>query len=124
MTFEKEKRKNEGRRGFPWWLLLVGFALGVAATLAVAQARSQPVSGNMAYSEGSQLTATHLIEGATGTARAFGAYDPLYATASAMATPNDGTPGSAELDPLIVTATHIVEQATLQSSETAAATTP
>lgn len=116
---EKEKHKNDGRRGFPWWLLVVGFALGVAATLLILESRRQPVSTNIVGDEGIQLMATRIIEGATETANAY-VYlsmttDPILATITAMAAESsiaqDETMSS-EMDGFMLTATHLVQEAT------------
>ncbi|MBC7811390.1 MAG: hypothetical protein H7175_09590 [Burkholderiales bacterium] len=37
MRTSEEKRKNDQPRRFPWWLLLVAFALGVIVTLLLTQ---------------------------------------------------------------------------------------
>jgi hypothetical protein len=96
----KEKRKNDLRGGFPWWMLLVAFALGVVLTFAVTQPRtSQPIAvgSDTAFDE-MMLTATAIINGATATANA--------AEMSA----------AAEMDAIFATATAVVAQATQQSS--------
>jgi hypothetical protein len=94
-----EKRKNQTRGGFPWWVLLAAFALGVLLTLAVTQ--TQPQS-RVVESDGNpqelMLTATAIINGATATANA--------AEMSA----------AAEMDAMMATATAIIAQATQQSS--------
>src|SRR5690606_35841733 len=64
-TYEKEKRKNDERRSFPWWLLVVGFVLGAATLLIVTQTSSQPMN-NVPLSNYSQeeiqLTATAIAD--------------------------------------------------------------
>ena len=115
MTFtEKEKRKNGDRRPFPWWLLVVGFILGAAAMGVAVQPRSQSTAQE--YAPGMELTATHIIAGATGTAQGLMEIVP---TATALA---NGV--ESDLDPFMITATHIVQQATLQVLETAIAPSP
>jgi hypothetical protein len=60
------KRKNDDPRPFPWWLLVVGFGLGVLMTIIVLQGRIQPpVSRTANMPEGLELTATSIIEQAT-----------------------------------------------------------
>ena len=69
-VYEKEKRKNDERRGFPWWLLVVGFVLGAAAMLVVMQGRtSAPANTVNSNVEGIELTATTIIEQATAAAQ-------------------------------------------------------
>ncbi len=104
-----EKRKNDEPRRFQWWLLVIGIALGVLVSLVMMQSRSSGTTIYMAEDagnvEGLYLTATRIIEEATGTAQA-GDKKP-----SEVGTPSD-------MDSLYITATHIVEQATQQAAST------
>ena len=98
----KEKRKNDAPRRFQWWLLLIGFVLGVVATVIALQGREQPATNIPAFAdEELYLTATSIIVGATGTAQA-----------ESSGAPNSITP--IVIDPLAATATVLVEQATQQ----------
>lgn len=86
-----KKKKNDEQR-FSWWLLVVGFVLGILATLVVLQGRPQPVNDYVVNPEGLYLTATHIIEMATATMQAtlsqstnnVQAVDGPFATASAI----------------------------------------
>jgi hypothetical protein len=42
-----EKRKNDAPPRFQWWLLLIGFALGVVVTLLVVAALPPPPNANV-----------------------------------------------------------------------------
>ena len=90
---DKEKRKNDERRPFQWWLLVIGIALGIAVMLVVGYLRPQPPSAVQAaqHSEAEiVLTATAVVE--------------QYNAGAANA--------SDDLDPLAATATTIIHQAT------------
>ncbi len=100
---EKEKRKNDERPRMQWWLLAIGFVLGVAVMLVVTQAGAPQTSAaiNQVAPDDIAQTATAIILMATGQAEAM--FD--------LATP------ISELDPLFVTATHIIEMATQQAAQ-------
>ena len=104
-VYEKEKRKNDERRGFPWWLLVVGFILGAAVMLVVTQSSSQSVNPDLmsAYSR------EELVLTATAVAEQFTSLE------------SNGIQG---IDSLAATATIIILQATQQQLMTAVAPTP
>lgn len=106
MSVEQGKRKNDERRPFQWWLLIVGFALGVIVTVIVFQAATRTASADSTEVnvEGAQLTATAIIQQATQTAQAV------------MNNPNSFTP-AANLEPIEMTATAIIQTATAQASQ-------
>jgi uncharacterized sodium:solute symporter family permease YidK len=109
----KEKRKNDERRPFQWWLLIVGFVLGIAVMLVVGYLRPQPPSAVQAgqYSEVEIVqTATAIVEWAT-----LMVQDPLNLTATVVSLEMAGREGDM-IDPIAATATHIVEQATQQAA--------
>jgi hypothetical protein len=108
----KEKRKNDQRRPFQWWLLVIGFVLGIAVMLLVVQFNRQP--GNMIVYEqgGFALTATHIVEQAT-----LMVQDPMHLTATAVSL-ETAARDRALIDPIAQTATHIVEVATQQAAGT------
>lgn len=98
---EKEKRKNDRRGRFPWWLLVVGFILGAAAMLIVMQGRtSSPTNTVNSNFEGMELTATTIIEQATATAQGI-----LLEVVPV-------TPQPSESDPMVMTATALVAHVT------------
>ncbi len=74
----QEKRKNDAPCRFQWWLLVIGFVLGVLATLLYIQVRTPTINtAEMAYTAEATyddaslfLTATAVIEGATATVQA------------------------------------------------------
>lgn len=105
VSTEKEKRKNDMRPRFQWWLLIIGFALGVVAMLAVSQINSPPPAPAQAIPADIAQTATAIIIGATGTAERVFAITPAADT---------------ELDPILATATVIIQQATQQAAMTPA----
>lgn len=125
-SLASEKRKNDQRRGFPWWLLLVGFAAGVLFTLGLQLGRGGTVSVYSAESmpDTFALTATQIITEATARAQAQNfaiPADPIQLTATALiqqATQQAALPSSAsgELDPLLATATAFIQQATQAAS--------
>jgi len=100
-----EKQKNNAPRRFRWWLLVIGFVLGVVVTLLMMNVLPQNggTSAQTDTTANRELTATALIQGATGTAH-------VVMTSQAQATL------PAEIDPLMLTATAIVQQATQQAS--------
>ncbi len=104
VSTEKEKRKNDMRPRFQWWLLVIGFALGVVAMLAVSQISRPPAPAQAIPADIAQ-TATAIIIGATGTAERVFALTPAANT-------------DAELDPLSATATAIMEQVTQNAALT------
>jgi hypothetical protein len=89
-----EKRKNDQPLRFQWWLLVVGFALGVALTLALnIRTGAKYVYVADAPPAALWMTATRMVQQAT--------------------IPALGTPIQPQaLDPLPATATGIVVQAT------------
>jgi hypothetical protein len=96
-----EKRKNDDPRRFQWWLLVIGFVVGVAFTLIVGLGRGGTVTvySDNVDTDALYMTATRIVEGATQTREA---------AASIALTP---TAPDAN-DPLFTTATFIVQQAT------------
>ena len=109
-VYENEKRKNDEQRGFPWWLLVVGFILGAVAMLIVMQGRT-PTTTDTANSdiEGIELTATTIIEQATAMAQG-----TVFHVAPVAPVPP-------ESDAYAMTATTIVEQATQSAVMTSTA---
>lgn len=105
VAFEKEKRKNDERGRFPWWLLVIGFVLGAAAMLIVSQSSSPSVNADL-------LSAYSREELA------------LNATAIAEQLTSMGTNGVEGIEPLAITATTIILQATQQRVMTAIAPSP
>lgn len=92
-----EKRKNDQPRRFQWWLLVVGFALGVALTLALSTRTGQRyVYVADAPPDGLWMTATYIVNEATAMAQ-------VEQNAALQPQP---------LDPLLATATKMVIQAT------------
>lgn len=97
MSASIEKPKN--RRVFQWWLLVIGFWAGVMVAVIVIGSRPQPSytqynnPNDQASMDTIWLTATSLIQEATGTAAA-----PLIMPV--------------ENDPFALTATAIIQQAT------------
>lgn len=110
MSVQKEKRKNEDHRPLPWWLLAVGFVLGVALTLVAVGLTNRPASSTADNSPGVALTATTIIQQASATAQALG-------FGADVATPAPDT----DLDPIAATATYVVQQATEMAVLTATA---
>ena len=99
-----EKRKNDAPLRSGWWLLLIGFVLGVVVTLGAVSVLGTSNSSPVAETQQDlPLTATQLIQEATGTAS-------VLTAAPAQATP------AADLDPLFLTATAIIQQATQQAA--------
>jgi hypothetical protein len=109
-AYDKEKRKNDERGRFPWWLLVVGFILGAAAMLFVMQSRtSAPANTVNSNLEGIELTATFIIEQATAAAQG-----ALFQVIPA-------TPLPFERNPLVITATALVGQVTQRAAMTSTA---
>lgn len=86
--------------------------LGIAVTLLLVQARTQPVSVSQYTQDELALTATAVVERAT-----LMVQDPLQLTATAVSLEAMAREG-ALIDPLQATATHIVEVATQQAAAT------
>jgi uncharacterized membrane-anchored protein YhcB (DUF1043 family) len=108
----KEKRKNDQRRPFQWWLLVIGFVLGIAVMLVVVQARTQPVNITQ-YTQGELAqTATYVVGQAT-----LMVQDPLHLSATAVSL-ETAARDRALIDPIAQTATHIIEMATQQAGGT------
>lgn len=102
-----EKRKNDQprRRMRGWTWLLIGVLIGVIGTLLFTQSNLRTVTVyNDVNSSEMMLTATYIIQQATGTAAAILGQqaETIQATAAA-------------LDPLAATATALVIQATAQA---------
>lgn len=115
-------------RIYPWWLILVGFVFGVIVTLIVTAAR--PQQSTIIYQpydnqemQSFEMTATGILREATMNAQAFNnqmalptEIDPMSATAAAL---NEqialGDRLSPMDDPIFLTATAIVIQATQQA---------
>ena len=99
-----EKRKNDAPRRFQWWLLVIGFIIGVLFAQVAFPSYVRTVT---VFSDGSadgiELTATAIIVGATGTAQA-----------TPMPGGSEATP--AAVDPLALTAIRLVEEATQQAA--------
>jgi hypothetical protein len=121
----QEKRKNGTRRRLPLWiiLLVIGFGLGVVATLTLVRPTSRTVY-NPAPDDAFMLTATAVVESATQAANNRGTSDaplsdPFLLTATAIvqsATQAAQTSDTAAFDAFSLTATHIVGQATAQAA--------
>jgi hypothetical protein len=98
----EEKRKNDSPRRFQWWLLLIGFVLGVLVAIAFTPSRIQTIT---VFSTGNAdtlyLTATAIIDSVTGTAQSAGVNQSSL---------------SASIEPFAATATYIIEQATQQAA--------
>ena len=76
-----EKRKNDERSRFQWWLLVIGFALGVLLMIGVQRA-SAPAS---TYAQGEfELTATQIIREATQMANPPAEIEGIAGTATQM----------------------------------------
>lgn len=108
-------------RIYPWWLILVGFVFGVIVTLVVTAAHPQQMIVYQPYEmQDFGLTATGIVREATMNARMFNnemafptELDPISATAAALNAQIDlGDRLSAGDDPIFLTATAIVVQAT------------
>ena len=100
-TFE-EKRKNDDRRLIipNWvWALVIGFILGVVATLIVVPQGVQSTV-YVQSSEGMELTATRIIQQATEMA------------GGVFVAPDNDAQGTPMTDELFMTATAIIQQAT------------
>jgi len=101
-----EKRKNDAPRRFQWWLLVIGFIIGVLfAQLAFPGYIRTVTVFSDGSADGIELTATAIIVGATGTAQTGSLQGDLVVTPMVI-------------DPLAATATVIVEQATQQAVAT------
>jgi hypothetical protein len=102
ISIENPKRKNTDRRVFQWWLLVIGFWVGVVVAVIVIGSRPQPQPSQAVNPYGQismdalWMTATALIQGATATANAAGLQSFI----------------PAESDPMAMTATAIIQQAT------------
>ena len=104
----KEKRKNDAPRRFQWWLLVIGFIIGVLfAQFAFPDYVRTVTVFSDGNPEGIELTATAIIVGATGTAQTGSPQGDQVATPMVI-------------DPLAATTTVIVEQATQQAVATQA----
>ncbi len=105
-----EKRKNDSPRRFQWWLLLVGFGLGILAMLIVSAGSTSTnnTANNVVNNPDEfQITATYLIQQATASAQA------LFVT------------DENQLGEVQATATYIIQMATQQAeAATAQASTP
>lgn len=103
---EKPKR---GRRPLQWWLLLIGFWIGVAAGVVFMAGRTggeRVVYVNAPDSVSAQMTATSIVLEATQTAAG------LLNGAPALPT----LPANDSMDALSLTATSIVAEATQMAS--------
>lgn len=125
-----EKHKNDSPRRFQWWLLVIGFGLGVLAMLIVSTANTSTNSiTNSAVNNPDELyiTATYLIQQATATAQAVSVtgenqLSEMQATASAQAL---FVADENQLGEVQATATYIIQMATQQAeAATAQASTP
>lgn len=105
MYDNKPRRKRKERQPLPWWalgaLLLLGAGVLLWATVAH---RTSGVSDSNGISDDIYLTATSIIEQATGTAQAAAAQPELSSGATETA--------QAVWEPLYLTATYMVDQAT------------
>lgn len=113
-----EKRKNDQPRRFQWWLLVVGFALGVALTLALSMRNgTRYVYVADAPPDGLWMTATSIVQEATAAAMAqleqSAALQPPQPP-QALQSPQALQPLEPlqPLDALLATATKMVIQAT------------
>jgi hypothetical protein len=99
-------------RIYPWWLLLVGFVIGVLLTFFVMYGRGQTVTvyRDRGLPDNLLRQATAMVHQATLTAQAgFLSSDPMLATATAIAV--QAQPPAAPSDPIMLTATVIVQEA-------------
>jgi hypothetical protein len=110
-SYGNEKRKNDAPHGVipNWvWALVIGFILGVVATLLVVPSRIETITNSRSDSsdliDPIQITATYVVERATQTAQA----EKTVTQAAAMGTI---TP-EREIDPIYITATYIIDRAT------------
>lgn len=94
-----DKPKNPQRRVFQWWLLVIGFWVGVVVAVIVIGSRPQPTQatyqGGQMSDDAIWMTATALINEATATANA-----PLL------------VPDNQVIDPFQLTATAFIVEAT------------
>jgi hypothetical protein len=102
MGFQDEKRKNDQPRRFQWWLLVIGFIVGIIFTLIVGLGRGGSV---VTYSDNVDtdalyITATWIVEQATQTKEAAARAD------------TNVTPAAPSGDPMQITATTIIQRAT------------
>lgn len=118
-TLAGEKRKNDERRTIPWWLiLLVGFGLGIVFTLGASMGRGGAVTvySSESLPDNFMLTATQIIHEATQSAQgAFANQNAVFATATALLAEANAPQRMTGADPFLMTATAIVQQATLQA---------
>jgi hypothetical protein len=124
---EKPKRKTSEGRRFQWWLLILGFWIGVVVAVMGMSGRGQPSHLNNPNMQDGDLwmTATAILQQATNTAAApsaesSAAFDSkMTATAIVQQATNDAAAESAasdaEIDSLMMTATAIVAEATRQA---------
>jgi hypothetical protein len=109
--------RNKTWSTYPWWLLLVGFAFGVLVTLWATQGRAQTVT---VYRDDGRMTneiwiqATRLVQDATLSAQGIQAAVSNYATANAVSL-QAAQPGA--VDPLLMTATAMMIEATQQAAQ-------
>ncbi len=76
-----EKRKHNQRRPFQWWLLVIGFALGVLLMLSVQRASAPAAT----YTQDEfALTATEIIREATQMANPSAGIEGVLGTATQM----------------------------------------
>jgi len=105
-----EKPKNDSPRRFQWWLLVIGFGLGILAMLIVSTANTstnRTTNSVVNNSDELYITATYLIQQATATAQA------VFVT------------GENQLSEMQATATYIIQMATQQAeAATAQASAP
>lgn len=102
MGFEKEKRKNDDPRRFPWrsvLLLVIGFTLGVIVTMLFTPSSNRSTVYFSSSDDNHYLTATRVVEQATNMAQGI------------FLEPNNAQQ-AAQTDPIYITATFIIDRAT------------
>lgn len=121
-TSREESPRDRGRPyRYPWWLLLVGFAFGVFVTLIVTQGQMRTVTVYQPQMPPDDFlrTATAFVGEATlavqAPANTIAPLDPLLATATALVQQANGEEFARGADPISMTATALVAQATQQA---------
>lgn len=121
MDYSYDQDKRIPPRIYPWWLILVGFVVGVVVTLLVTAPRWQPtVVYRYADDNAIWMQATTMIQQATQAANGYAVQpgvEPVFATATAIiaeatAAAQNGAMNGASADPYVLTATAIIAQAT------------
>lgn len=121
MNYSYDQDKRIPPRMYPWWLILVGFVIGVVATLFFTASRWQPtVVYRYADDNAIWMQATMMVQQATLAANGYALQppvEPVFATATAIiaeatAAAQTGAMNGVSADPYVLTATAIIAQAT------------